>query len=355
MKNKTGMRVAVFLAVILFGMVAWVRFMRNDNAAYIRKYHDERMVIGTLVQIDVCALPYRRDVVRKAMAEVWQRFEEIDERMNAYDSGSEVGRINEANGAFVEVHEDLYALIRQAVEMSHKTGGTFDITVRPLIDLWNWMEEEGRMPAENEVLAAKTRVGIEKIRFVEHNGVAIACEGCALDLGGIAKGYAVDEASRILRSHGFRNFLIDAGGDMYAAGKNAAGEPWRIGVRDPKDPDKIVDVILLSDQAVATSGDYEQFYEIANERFSHIIDPATGYSQKGVVSATVVAPTAVEADVFSTALCIWGGDRGLAFIERQGVGYGAFMIMDEGGLERARTCASEDYVRLRTEPSKKTE
>lgn len=293
-------------------------------------------MIGTFVGVDVCVGDLDIVDVENALIDVWGRFAQIEERMSAYDSASYIGRINDAQGAFVEdVPFDVYKILEESVKYAEMTEGSFDITVRPLIDLWQEAEEEGRIPTEEEIAVVKGRSGVERIKFGggHKSGVAVdfivACDGCKLDLGGIAKGYAVDEAAEILRSKGIKNFLIDAGGDMYAGGKNCSGRNWRIGVNHPRKEGQLIDVFEISDQAVTTSGDYAQYYEIEGEVFSHIIDPVTGYPQKGVVSATVFAPTAMEADVFSTTLMVQDPKWGIDFIDGLGENYGAMIISQD--------------------------
>jgi thiamine biosynthesis lipoprotein len=308
----------VFIAVVLVSSCR----MNARN----KKYHHSRVVIGTYVNIDVCSSRRNGPGVSEAMNRVWERFDEIEQRMNAYDMESDIGKINQSAGKAVAVHPDVYTLIQQAADFSKKTEGAFDITVRPLIEMWRRGQKENHVPSAEEIELTRKRIGADKVNFLHEGQGAVFCDGCMIDLGGIAKGYAVDEAARILRDHHFENFLINAGGDMYGGGKNCHGQNWRIGVRDPRNGDRLIDIVEISNQAITTSGDYEQFYEIEGKRFSHIINPLTGYPQQGIVSATVIAPSAVEADVFSTALMVWPATQGMDFINQQGSGYAAFLI-----------------------------
>ena len=136
------------------------------------------------------------------------------------------------------------------------------------------------------------------------NRIALGHPEARVALGAIAKGYAVDEAARILRENGVERFLVDAGGDVYVGGRNCEGNLWRIGIKDPRQPSRLIDVVEVTDMAVVTSGDYEQYYEIGGRRFSHIISPRTGYPQRDAASATVLAPSAQMADALATALAV---------------------------------------------------
>ena len=165
-------------------------------------------------------------------------------------------------------------------------------------------------------------------------------------MGGIAKGYAVDEAARVFREKGIDSFFIDAGGDVYAGGRNCVGKPWRIGIRDPRDSKNIIDVVEVIDGAVATSGDYEQYYEIRNQRWSHIIDPSSGYPQKEVISATVIAPSAMRADALATALCVLGVRLGTDHIDELGKKYASLMIIDKR-TDGIKKISSHEYNNYR--------
>ena len=316
------------------GCVAFVSLMFvvfGLNGCSTQDKHSEQMaVIGTFVRVDVCRQGHRGEKIQKAMAQVWDRFEEIGMRMNAYDSASDVGRINEAAGRPVGVHEDVYKLIQDSRRFSKQTSGAFDVTVRPLVDLWQNAEEHNKIPSQEKITQVLKKVGVGLIRFPDPASERlVACdEGCRIDLGGIAKGYAVDEAAGILRSHGIKDFLIDAGGDMYAGGTNCKGRAWRVALQHPRSEQVWADILDVSDAAVTTSGDYRQFYEIEGRVFSHIVDPVTGYPQAGVVSATVIAPSAVEADAFSTALTVRPAREGINFVDTMGSGYGALIILE---------------------------
>ena len=142
------------------------------------------------------------------------------------------------------------------------------------------------------------------------------------------------------------NFFIDAGGDIYVGGKNCSGEPWRIGIRDPRDRSKIIDIVNVADKAVATSGDYEQYYQIQDQVWSHIINPITGYPQKDVISATVIAQSAIEADALATALCVLGQDRGTEHINALEKPYASLIIV-KCESETIKKFASEEYEKYK--------
>lgn len=302
--------------------------------------------MGTLVHVDVCQAPNNPEEIESALERVWVRMDEITDAMSVFKKTSVISKINSSQGEFVPVNKDFYSLIESSVQYSLLTDGAFDITVKPLIDLWNHRTGEGKIPADQEIKEAQESVGFFAIDFSQENAIRLKSPHAKIDLGAIAKGYAVDEAARILKERGIKNFFIDAGGDLYVSGMNCRNKPWKIGVRDPEHPGEIIDIIQLTDSAVTTSGDYEQFHLIDGEKYSHIIDPRTGYPQKGVISATVIAPSATEADALSTALCVLDPNRGIKLINRQGQGYAGLVVSLQEG-ESARSHESKNYQKYR--------
>ncbi|HIE43941.1 MAG TPA: FAD:protein FMN transferase, partial [Candidatus Omnitrophica bacterium] len=173
-----------------------------------------------------------------------------------------------------------------------------------------------QIPKKEEIEKARTRVGWEKIILTSQGEVGFAVDHVSINLGGIAKGYIVDKAIMYLKEKGIRSALINAGGDMYCLGKKRKGEPWQIGIRHPRKKDAIIGVVKLYDKAIATSGDYEKFFTLHGKRFSHIINPSTGYPvDNNVIQATVIAPICADADALATALMVMGTEKGLRLIE----------------------------------------
>ncbi len=312
------------------------------------KFHQERATLGTFVQIDICANSGDIEKTAKAFEDVWARFEEINSGMNAYNPQSEVSAIkNYETGVGVPISESLAGVIGLSKDISQKTGGLFDITVRPLIDVWKKAQETQQEPTYAQIVSAGLKVGSDLIEFTEDGALRFLYPGMEIDLGGVAKGYAVDEAVRILRLQGFQDFFIDAGGDVYVAGHNLKGESWRIGIQHPRKANELIDVLSVSDQAVTTSGDYERFFEISGKRFSHIFNPHTGYPQDTNISATVIAPSAMEADAYSTALMIWEPEAGVACMDSLGDGFAALVIIEKDG--KKQFYQSRNYSSVQTE------
>ncbi|HQP10274.1 MAG TPA: FAD:protein FMN transferase [Candidatus Omnitrophota bacterium] len=310
------------------------------------KYSEVRQLMGTMVQLDVCRDGLAQQKIDEAYRDVWASLEQVSWRMNVFDDRSDAAKINNSNLQPVFVGADTYHVIKKAIQFSQATGGAFDVTVWPLIEFWRQNEARNIFPSPEAVHAALAGIGSQNIRMLDDGRIQLLRNDTKIDLGGIAAGYAADEAARIFRGHGILNFFIDAGGDIYAGGLNCSGQPWRVGIRDPRDASKLIDVVALTDFAVTTSGDYEKYYTIRGQTWSHIINPVTGYPQRGVVSATVIAPTTMEADVLATALCVMGERAGTAHIDRLDGRY-ASIIFSAGKRQTITKLESQEYKNFR--------
>ena len=254
-------------------------------------------------------------VVTAAFAE----FDRLDALLSVWKPGSEVLQINAAAGnAPVRVSRETIDVIKMANQVSEWTGGKFDITFGALADVWKFdHDQDNRIPTRTEIEARLPLVDYTQVRVDERaQTVFVARPGMRVHLGGIGKGYAVACAVEMLRARGVRDFMVQAGGDLYVAGQ--AGEtPWRLGIRDPRGAaDDSFATIELRDATFSTSGDYERFFLQDGRRYHHIIDPDRGEPAQGVMSVTVVAKDSMLADALSTGVFLLGADAGMALVER---------------------------------------
>lgn len=231
---------------------------------------------------------------------------------------SDVSRLNAQAGLNpVSVNPDVLFVAEQAVYYGEISGGAFDPTIAPLIDLWGFLGQEYRLPEKEEI---KEVISLVDYRMLivdsERNELYLPDQSMALELGGIAKGYIVDRALAILKEAGIKTAFVNAGGDIGLIGSRPDGTPWRIGVRHPRDQNKVIAVLQSKDGAVVTSGDYERSFEAGGESYHHILDPKSGMPAALLASVTIVAETAIAADALSTTVFVLGPDEGLALIER---------------------------------------
>ncbi|MCC7123858.1 MAG: FAD:protein FMN transferase, partial [Acidobacteria bacterium] len=217
----------------------------------------------------------------------------------------------------VAASTDLRTVLRAAEHGSRETGGKFDITFGALADIWKFdHDQDNRVPSDDEIAARLPLVDHSAVRVDDDAGTAeITRAGVRVHLGGIGKGYAVDRTVKILRDAGFADFLLQAGGDLYGAGRRG-DRPWRVGLSDPRRPDEHFASIDLRDETFSTSGDYERFFERDGVRYHHILDPDTGHPARLARSVTIVSPSALDADWLSTGVFILGPDAGMALVER---------------------------------------
>jgi len=256
-------------------------------------------------------------------AEVDRILRTVDGRMSTYRPDSELSRFNASAGTnWFEVSPETREVVAAARRVSRVSAGAFDATVGPLVELWGFGPSGARqdVPAEDELEATLGRIGWELVESrVSPPALRKLHPEVSVDLGGIAKGFGVDAVARYLADLGVRNFLVEIGGELRARGRNAAGEPWQVAIEQPSSTGRSAQrIIRLADRAIATSGDYRNYFERDGRRYSHVIDPHTGRPvEHGVVSAVVLAPSAMEADAFATALMVLGPDEGLRLAEEQ--------------------------------------
>ena len=255
----------------------------------------------TIVTADSTAVS---DIAEKALLV----FHRVDSLMSNWTDNSDIARINrEAGKRATAVHPEVAAVLGFAQRVSRDSGGAFDITVEPLVRLWGFLGGKPRVPQQQQIDAVLARIGSDKVHFDdESQTVRFDNKDVRIDLGGIAKGYAVDRVATALRAAGATNALVDLSGNMIALGSATTHEGWYVGIRDPSGEHAHLARIKIRDRAVATSGDYEQFVDDDGQRYGHILNPRTGWSARGLSSVTVVAGRAMACDAWATALFVLG-------------------------------------------------
>lgn len=305
---------------------------------------DAATPMGTYMMITVYAPDEASG--RQAIAAAFARVEEIEASCSNYREASDLSKLNRsAGGPPIAVSKDLWAALRRSSEVSEETDGAFDVTIGPLVALWKRTWKRGKLPTAEETAAANALVDYRRLRILADPPRAqLLKAGMQIDLGGIGKGYASDQAIARLRERGIRAALVAIAGDIAAVGAPPERDWWLVGIRDPARPDKILPTPLrLRDQAVSTSGDYEQFGIVAGNRYSHIIDPRTGQPVQHMTSVTVVAPNATTSDAYATALSVLGPEKALAFAEKH-PGIEVMAIYESDG--QFHTVRSKGFERL---------
>ncbi len=266
-----------------------------------------RPMLGTYVEIQVEGLDdaAANDAIEAAFAAV----DEVDRLLSSHRPDSELNAINAAAGrCMVSVSPWTRECIEAAIQVGRQSGGEFDITCRPLLDLWGFVRKEYRLPDKSELRAALPLVNFQDILILRNNPahgrercwIGLPRIGMKLDVGGIGKGFAVDKAVEALKEAGVASGLVRAGGDLCGFGPH----PWKVGIANPSDPRRAVNTFEIMNEAVSTSGDYENFFEIRGHRYTHIINPRTGWPVAHVRSFSVHSPTCTQSDAWSTALFV---------------------------------------------------
>ena len=348
MKQRMNRKLILKIAFAFFLFLSGIFFCYSHIFHWmaLQKYEESRPFFGTTIILNACYERGSFPRVIETFKKVWDKFEEFQWRFNIFDDRSDIAKINSSHGKPILIGADTYQLLKDSTSYAQLTNGAFDITVYPLIELWKNAEKKDKIPTAGELKTVLTRIGGKNIAILSDSRVRLLNKMARVDVGGIAAGYGADQAVKILKENGLKNFLIDTGGELFGAGKNCEGKPWRIGISDPMDSARFIDIIRLHERGVSTSGNYEKYFRIENQRWSHIINPVTGYPQAAVASATVIAPTATAADALSTALCILGGVEGIKFIDKLGEGFAA-MIIEGEAKDKIHIYKSANYDKLK--------
>ncbi len=272
----------------------------------------DEAIMGTAIRVELWADDQRNG--ETAIDAVMAEMHRIDRAMSPYKADSELSRINrEAAQRAVPISAEMFTLLERAAAFSAMSDGAFDITFASVGFLYDY--RTGQRPTDAELSQARAAIGYRNVLLdPAARTVRFARAGVAIDLGGFAKGYAVDNGAAILRRFGIANGIVTAGGDSHIVG-DRRGRPWAIGVRDPRREGAIVAVLPLEDAAVSTSGDYERYFESDGVRYHHVIDPRTGKSPGHVRSVTVIAQDGLSTEAFSKCVFVMGVQKGLQFIE----------------------------------------
>jgi len=270
-----------------------------------------RIIMGTVVEISAfgAAQPVLEQAVERAFAEMSR----IDELMSPHRPESDVARLSAATTPLA-VTAETAAVIATGLQVAAASGGAFDMGLGRLKALWNIEGETPRVPTPEELAAALAGTGPGDLQLAGRT-VSKGVPDLQVDLGGIAKGYAVDRAAAVLQAAGVSHASVNAGGDMRLLGDHG-DRPWRIGIQHPRDEAAILATLALADTAVVTSGDYERFFERDGVRYHHLFDPASGEPARRCRSVTIVAPTAMLADALATAVFVLGPQQGLELLHR---------------------------------------
>ncbi len=278
-------------------------------------------LMGTVVEIQI--LEGDGQNYPLAFEKAFDEIRRIDSLFSDYKDSSSISLINRLDSGKVVVSKEVTSLIKRALKISAETNGAFDVTVGGLVKLWGFKDETYHVPMKDSILMVMNNIGYSNIEVVDDSTI-IKKKNSQLDLSGIAKGYAVDMAYLVLKGLGIKSFLINAGGEI-----RGMGEDWKTGVQDPFSEQGIVEIIVPGDKAVATSGNYQNYFEVDKIRYCHLFDPKTGFPADKVVSVTVISDDVTLADALATAFFVVGIEKSKELLKK--FPGSEFLIIDKDG------------------------
>jgi thiamine biosynthesis lipoprotein len=303
------------VVVIVALIIVIVTYIINKN----KKESEETIVrefyaLGTIIRLRVDG-KNGEEAIREAI----YRLNIIENKMSVFKEFSEVSMINKNAGVSnQEVSTDTYFVIKKAVEFSMLSEGTFDPTIRPIVSLWRIGSEKPRVPSKSEIERKLRLVNYEDIILDEKNhSIGLKHTDQAIDIGGIAKGFAADEVKNVFKNHKIKSALIDLGGNIYALGTKSDKNMWNVGIQNPfATRGEHIGVISVENKSIVTSGNYERYFNKEGKIYHHIIDPKTGYpSESEIISSTIISDHSIDGDGLSTGVYIMGLEKSIKLIE----------------------------------------
>ncbi len=299
------------------------------------KYKKSLILMGS--RFDISVVANSKEKGKKYIQIAIDEISRIERIISSWDSNSQTSLINRNAGVQpVVVDFELFDLIERSISISKLTGGAFDISYASMDTLWKFDDSLKIMPSEEVVKHSVAKVGFENIILnTSSRTIFLKLKGMKIGFGAIGKGYAADRAKKILKDQGVCAGIINASGDLNTWGTQVDGSDWKVGIKNPLNKNKIFAMMPVSNGAVVTSGNYEKYVQLDGKRYSHIINPKTGYPSSGIVSASVFASKAELADALATSVFVMGVDVGLDFIE-QLKGVECILVDDSGKIHTSK-------------------
>lgn len=300
--NKTF--VYIVSIIILFAIGFFIARIGNDEIHHIKR---SRILLGTVVEVQI-----RETDRKKAEASIEKAFNEIkriDDLFSTYNKDSPVWKLIHNQDTLINVDPEIYSLMILCDSIYNITYGSFDVSLNKLLTTWGFDGDDPSLPADDKLSRALLNSGWDNIKLLEENMFKRAV-GIELNFGAIAKGYAVDKAISVLKANQINSALINAGGEI-----NTIGDDWIIGIQHPRIPNQIIEKVNPGKMSVATSGDYEKYFELDGKRYHHILNPKTGYPADSLISVTVLNKSCTITDALVTAVFVLGQLKGLRLIE----------------------------------------
>lgn len=286
----------------IFLFLCFLVFSKSIN--FVEKIE---FLLDTIFEIKIERVKNSEEILNQA----FKLAKELEEKLSIFKEESEISKLNRYKK--YNVSPETIDVIKKSIYISQITNGAFDITCKPIIDLYKQKSKENRMPTNEEINEVLKKVGWKKIKI--NGNMIILCNNAEIDLGGIAKGFIVDKVYEFLKSKGIKNGIINAGGDIYCWGINPEGKNWKIGIENPFEQGEIIESFKITNKGIATSGNYKRYLKIKDKKIGHIVNPKTGLPIEEIpVSVTVIASNCTVADGLATGIFVIGVEKGLKLV-----------------------------------------
>ena len=299
-----------------------------------KEFNYSKFIVGSTCEVKFYT--GNDSIANDILSEIDAELIRLDSLLNRFSEASLVSELNQA--LRIKAPEDIIRLFLLSDSVSRITDGLFDISIAPLLELWGFYEHEFKNPDTVKITLVKRLIDYREIK-IEKDSIIIR-EGMKIDLGAVAQGYAADRVGMILKEHNIKSALINIGGEIVAIGHSPEKRPWRIGIRNPR-AEGIIEGVEVENAALSTSGDYEKYFIIEDQKYPHIVDPKTGFPALNFVSVTIFADNAAYADAMATAVAIMGPDKGVKFLDSLGI-RGIIYYEENGQLQRVESNKKKD-------------
>lgn len=303
MFRRPSLALTIFLAAVFVAALFLALYLTREDETPVTR---AQIALGTMIEIQVRGLA--RDQADAAINAAFAEIRRIDTLFSTYTPVGPVWRLNHSRDTVVTVPPEVHALLLRCDTLWRASGGAFDAATEPLVRAWGFDSETPAVPTDAALADAMARSGWSRISIDANRRIRKAPDA-AVNFGAIAKGYAVDRAVAMLARHGAHDALVNAGGEI-----RATGGSWQVGIQHPRSPSELLAVVELRGRAIATSGDYEQYFESGGTRYHHIFDPATGRPAPHCQSVSIIANDDMTADALATAVFVLGPERGMEFL-----------------------------------------
>lgn len=306
LSKKSLFRQAIWLGLIVLFLIGFFIALNSEKQEQLFKR--TQILLGTIVEIQIREIDETK--ADNAISKAFDEIKRIDKLFTTFDQTSPVWKINNSSDTILRIDEEIYNLLVLCDSVTKLSNGCFDISLNNLWKVWGFDSQSYRLPTKREIDSALNLSGWKNLKLSGDYKI-IKSRNVELNFGAVAKGYAVDKAIDVLKNSGIKSALVNAGGEVKVIGKN-----WKVGIQHPRDSRDLVGVVKLSDNSIATSGDYEQYFEVDGKRYHHILDPKTGYPSTGIQSVSIINKSNAFADALATAVFVMGAKEGMNLIEK---------------------------------------